>query len=134
MCVAPGICSRVSKPRGVLLDEGSDEHRARTPSKIKSMKTKLTLLLAALSVAGVASIATAGPDTQDFALRRQITESQRAASQVADSGPVKYVANSSGKGGTVVAVREPGATNIALFKSSKAKGCDGAACCAKTKH
>lgn len=115
---------------GVLLVEGSRQIRVGTPKPNQIMKTKLTLFLSALSVVGVVSTATAGPGLGDFALRKQIADSQ-CASSVVHGGPVKYVANSSGKGGTVTSVREAGSTNIALFKSSKAKGCNDSACCAK---
>ena len=98
------------------------------------MKTKLSLLLTASALSGIASVATAGPGLQEFALRKQIADAQRTSTVVvADAGPVRYVANSSGKGGTVTAVRDGATTNIALFKSSKADDCGAAACC-KTKH
>ena len=89
------------------------------------MKTKLTLLLTALAVTGIASIATAGPDLQEFALRKQIANAHSSA-PVADRGPVKYVANPSGKGGTVMQSGS-GATSIALFKSKKSANCDACA-------
>lgn len=88
------------------------------------MKTKPILLLTALALTGIASIATAGPDLQEFALRKQIADSH-ATSRVADSGPVKYVANPSGKGGTVM--QSGSSTSIALFKSKKAANCDACA-------
>jgi hypothetical protein len=95
------------------------------------MKTKLVPLLIALAVAGITATATAGPGLDDFALRKQIADSHKASHVVmSDSGAVRYVANPSGKGGTVVR-SESGATNIALFKSSKT---DCGACCAKMKH
>ena len=87
------------------------------------MKTKLFLLLSAFALSGIASTATAGPGLEDFALRKQIADAQRTPTRVADTGPVRYVANSSGKGGTVTAVRDDATTNIALFKSAKTDAC-----------
>jgi hypothetical protein len=98
------------------------------------MKTKLSLLLTTFAFSGIASIATAGPGLQEFALRKQIADAQRTSTVVvADAGPVRYVANSSGKGGTVTTVRNGAATNIALFKSAKADDCGAAVCCT-SKH
>jgi hypothetical protein len=93
------------------------------------MKTKFTCILTAFAVAGVASVATAGPDLQTMQLRQQIAASQ-SNSGVADRGSVKYVANPSGKGGTVTPTDRP-TTSIALFKSKKAANCDAQCCAAR---
>jgi hypothetical protein len=84
------------------------------------MKTKLTLLLAALSLSVPAF---AGPsDAAAFAIRHAHESRERQTVAVAgNTGPVTYVASSSGKGGTVVARQDQGSTNIALFKSKKSK-------------
>jgi hypothetical protein len=97
------------------------------------MKSKLTLLLTALTFSGLVATATAGPDMLTQALRKQIADSHRTAQvAVVDSGPVHYVASPSGKGGTVVE-RKDGGTSIAVFKSKSAhmKACSDSACCAK---
>jgi hypothetical protein len=91
------------------------------------MKTKLTLLLTTLAVAGIASFAMAGPDQQTMDLRKQNASSRTVAS---DSGSTGYVMNPTGKGGTVVR-SDTATTNVALFKSSKTKSCEQGACCAK---
>jgi hypothetical protein len=84
------------------------------------MKTKLTLLLAALSLSVPAF---AGPsDAAAFAIRHAHESRERQAVNVAgNSGPITYVASSSGKGGSVVSQNNQGSTNIALFKSKKSK-------------
>jgi hypothetical protein len=105
--------------RGVLLHEGSSSQNTK-PNQI--MKTKLTFLLTVLALAGIAPMAMAGPNLDEFALRRQIADSQRA-SRVVDKGSTRYVPNPSGKGRTVVESPEA-TTNIALFKSKKAGCCD----------
>jgi hypothetical protein len=87
------------------------------------MKTKLFLLLTAFVLGAAASTATAGPGLEDFALRKQIADAQRTPTRVADAGPYRYVANPSGKGGTVTAVRDDATTNIALFKSAQKGVC-----------
>jgi hypothetical protein len=91
------------------------------------MKTKLTCLLTAFAVAGIASVAMAGPDLQTMQLQKQIAASH-STSGAADGGPVKYVANPSGKGGSVTPTDRP-TISIALFKSKRAADCD-ARCCA----
>ncbi len=93
------------------------------------MKIKLTLLLAALSFSIPAF---AGPaDGAAFAIRaaREASQQQnRTSSVAANAGAVSYVPSSSGKGGTVIAQNNQGATNIALFKSKKAAG-ECTSCC-----
>ena len=81
------------------------------------MKTKFTCLFIAIGVASIASLVQAGPDLQTMELRKNAAAPQ-TVSRVADRGPVKYVANPSGKGGTVATSDVP-VTSIALFKSKK---------------
>lgn len=95
------------------------------------MKTKLTLLLSALTLS-----AYAGPsDSVAFAIRAAKEYAAKSEGQATvahnDSGPSKYVPAPNGKGG-VVLVRSngPATTNIALFKSKGASN-ECAACCAK---
>lgn len=96
------------------------------------MKTKIACLLTALIVAGSASIAMAGPDLQEQNLRRQIAAAHRPST--VDTGSGHYVANPSGKGGTVTERRDGApTTNIALFKSKKANCCEEA-CTVKMKR
>ena len=84
------------------------------------MKTKLPLLLSVITLTGGAF---AGPaDGAAFAIRHahEATQAnQTVAVTNSNSGPVTYVASPSGKGGSVVAQNNRGATNIALFKSKK---------------
>jgi hypothetical protein len=82
------------------------------------MKTKLTLLLTAFALV---TPAFAGPaDSAAFAIRHaREAEARQAVAAANNSGPITYVASSSGKGGTVIAQNNTGATNIALFKSKK---------------
>lgn len=97
------------------------------------MKTKLTLLLSAITLAGFTTTARAGRDLDMQMLQQRINESHMSSrvSSSEASDDVKYVPASNGKGG-IVAVRsnEPGTTNIALFKSKRACR-DSAACCSK---
>lgn len=89
------------------------------------MKTKLTFLLTAIAFAGVSSIATAGPDMDQLALRKKIADSQRSGAVVRDSSyGVTYTPSPSGKGG-VVAKRSASqqVTDIAVLKSGKKEGC-----------
>ena len=98
------------------------------------MKTKLTLLVGTLALAGMSY---AGPsDAAAFAIRHaQENAGNTPAPAVAaatNSSSFTYVPASNGKGGTVlVASRDEAVTNIALVKSSNKTSCDGAACCAK---
>ncbi len=94
------------------------------------MKTKSTLLLATLVAVGFGSLAFAGPDQQTMEMRQQAA-SQPASRAAADDSGTHYVANPSGKGGTVVRSDSGASTSIALFKSSKKKSCDQGSCCAK---
>lgn len=91
------------------------------------MKTKLMLLLAAFAIT---SSAIAGPaDGAAFAIRHAREAQANQAVVVANtSGPVTYVASSSGRNGAVVAQNNSGATNIALFKSKKSSG-ECSSCC-----
>lgn len=97
------------------------------------MKTKLTLLLSVIALAGFTSTAKAGRDLDMQMLQKRISES-RVPSSVSSggaSGEVKYVPASNGKGGIVlVRSNEPATTNIALFKSKGASS-NSPACCAK---
>lgn len=89
------------------------------------MRTKLTFLLTAIAFASVSSIATAGPDLDQLALRKKIADSQRSGAVVRDSNyGVIYPPSPSGKGG-VVAKRDSsqGVTNVAVFKSHKKNAC-----------
>lgn len=98
------------------------------------MKTKLTLLLAALAFTGVSY---AGPsDAAAFAIRHARESAARDQGQQVtqasnDSRSVTYVPSSSGKGLVQSGSRDEQVTNIALFKSTKTgTGHSGGACCA----
>lgn len=89
------------------------------------MKTKLTFLLTAIAFASISSIATAGPDMDQLALRKKIADSQRIGTVVRDSNyQVTYTPSPSGKGGVVArrSASQP-VNNIAVFKSGKKEGC-----------
>lgn len=100
------------------------------------MKTKLTLLVAALAFIGVSY---AGPsDSAAFAIRHARESAARNQGQsvvVANvNSSASYVPSSSGKGVVQTSTGDDQVTSIALFKSSKkAPATVGSACCAK-KH
>lgn len=96
--------------------------KSHNTKPVPNMKTKLTCLLIAIGVASTATLVQAGPDLQTMELRKQAAAPQ-TYSRVADRGPVKYLANPSGKGGTVATTDAP-VTSIALFKSKKSEHCD----------
>jgi|GEM_PF-6441092 len=92
------------------------------------MKTKLTLLVGILALAGMSY---AGPgESAAFAARnaRENAAVTHMPAQAAtnDGGSFIYAPAPSGKGLVQVPNRDESMTNIALFKSSKKK-----ACCAK---
>jgi hypothetical protein len=89
------------------------------------MKTKLTCLITALAFASIGTIATAGPDLDQLAMRKKIADSNRSANVVHNTSyGVTYTPSPSGKGGIVARQdSNQGSTNIALFKSQKKDAC-----------
>jgi hypothetical protein len=86
--------------------------------QLNLMKTKLTLLLTAVTFTGVVPLATAGPDLQTQNWRKQIADSHRVAARRVEVS--SYVTENNSKANPrPVASNEQGTTNIAVFKSKK---------------
>ena len=108
--------------------------RARTnQTSTNIMKTKLTLFLAAVAFTGMSY---AGPsESANYAIRHAQELANRAnapmVAAASDTSSYRITTAPSGKGVIRVPNNDAGATNIALFKSSKKGSCASAACCAK---
>jgi hypothetical protein len=88
------------------------------------MKTKLAILTAALLFGSFAASAHASDQRPVYNSKGQliavVRDSDKTAStRLAPSGPTRYIASPSGKGGAVTPVKNNGETSIALFKSKK---------------
>jgi hypothetical protein len=92
------------------------------------MKPTLHILAAALIAAGLPLTAEASDTRPVYNSKGQIiavVPNNPAPARTAEvAGPSHYIANPSGKGGAVIPTKNVGdVTNIALFKSKKAKCC-----------